>query len=65
MIFFLEINGKLKKCLVHEPFLSAMVDWNDLRRTLEPGSKQDDFAKSKLRKVARQCVQAGSYEERE
>lgn len=62
MIFTLEIDGKLKKCKVHEPFHSALSEWNELRQMLQPGSKQDDFAKSRVRNIARKCVQAGAYE---
>lgn len=62
MIFTLEIDGKLEKCTVHEPFLSALIEWNELRQMLQPGSKQDDFAKSRVRNIARKCVQAGAYE---
>ncbi|HDS1779437.1 TPA: hypothetical protein QEM49_003985 [Pseudomonas putida] len=62
MIFTLEIDGKLKKCNVHEPFQSALSEWNDLRQMLRAGSKQDDFAKARVRNIARKCVQAGAYE---
>lgn len=62
MIFTLEIDGKLKKCKVHEPFQSVLIDWNELRQILQPGSKQDDFAKARVRNIARKVVQAGAYE---
>lgn len=65
MIFFLEIDGKLKKCFVHEPFSTQMHNWNAIRSMQVPGEEGFEFARDALKQVARQCVQEGKYEVRE
>lgn len=65
MIFTLEIDGKLKKCLVREPYCSQLNQWNSMRALQKLGSEGFDFAKDALRQVARECVEAFAYEVRE
>lgn len=64
MIFFLEIDGVLKKCLVKEPYCSLLNQWNAIKRLQKPDSEGYEFAKDALKAVARECVQAGAYEVR-
>ena len=63
MVFFLEINGHLKKCRVEEPFSGQMARWNAMRNMERPGTDGFEFAKDSLRQVARECVEAGAYQE--
>lgn len=60
MIFFLEIDGKLTKCLVHEPYCRFLATLNSLRQVAKSQEVMDalrDAAKS----AARDVVESGQY----
>lgn len=65
MIFFLEIDGKLKKCMVHEPYASQMISWNEFHNQNKLTPEGYYGVRDALKDLARKCVEAGAYEVRE
>lgn len=62
MIFYLEIEGQLKKCLVREPFSQNLHHWNMIRTSAGRDSEAWDLCTRQIKSIASQAVDAGAYE---
>lgn len=64
MIFHLEIDGEMKKAIVHEPYSSQLQAWNHARNLVPRGSSAWYYASAQLKSIASAAVAAGAYQEK-
>lgn len=62
MIFYLEIEGQLKKCFVREPFSQNLHYWNMTRSSFRRDSEAWDLCTRQIKLAASQAVDADAYE---
>jgi len=61
MIFWLEVDGKLRKCEVFEPYAGIMATLNALRGSIKNDPEAVELAKDSVRSAARNVVELGQY----
>lgn len=64
MIFWLAIDGSLKKCLVREPYLSRLREMNHMLNRFKSEEDRKEIL-GRLREISAQVVKAGAYEVKE